>query len=228
MNYSRNLKKKAIAQRVLLSWLIVAVVVGLIGGVSGYALGSHITAKAEEKAKEQTSEQVENQTLVYGSYDDRTFTEEMSLDWGVGDLDFNPLDCGMDEELQEFVYYLSAGYNIDFTLAMAVIQHESSFRSDVVSTTNDYGLMQINKMNHQYLTDTIGITDFLDPYQNVRGGMFILRKLFERYQDTDLVLMCYNMGEDGAKRLWNNGIFETDYTQDILKIQQQYNKQIGQ
>lgn len=228
MNYSRNLKKKAIAQRVLLSWLIVAVVVGLIGGVSGYALGSHITAKAEEKAKEQTSEQVENQTLVYGSYDDRTFTEEMSLDWGVGDLDFKPLDCAMDDELQEFVYYLSSGYNIDFTLAMAVIQHESNFKSDVVSSTNDYGLMQLNQMNHQYLTDTIGITDFLDPYQNVRGGMFILRKLFERYQDTDLVLMCYNMGEDGAKRLWNNGIFETDYTQDILKVQQQYNKQLGQ
>ena len=51
----------------------------------------------------------------------------------------------MDDDLQEFIYYLSAGYNIDFTLAMAVIQHESSFRSDVVSSTNDYGLMQINK-----------------------------------------------------------------------------------
>lgn len=222
MNYSKNLRKKAIAQRVLISWLIAV----LAGGMIGFALG-HITGRNGTKTEEQTSEQVENKTLVYGSYDDRTFTEEIALDWGAGDLDFTPLDCAMNDDLQEFVYYLSAGYNIDFTLVMALIQHESSFRSDVVSSTNDYGLMQINKMNHEYLTETIGVTDFLDPYQNIRAGMFTLRKLFERYQDTDMVLMAYNMGENGAERLWSKGIYETDYTQSILTIQQQFNKQLG-
>lgn len=222
MNYSKNLRKKAIAQRILISWLIAV----LAGGLIGFALG-HITGRNGTKTEEQTSEQVENKTLVCGVYDDRTITEEISLDWGAGDLNFTPLDCAMDDDLQEFVYYLSSGYNIDFTLVMALIQHESSFRSDVVSSTNDYGLMQINKMNHEYLTETIGVTDFLDPYQNIRAGMFTLRKLFERYQDTDMVLMAYNMGEDGAKRLWLKGIYETDYTQSILTIQQQFNKQLG-
>ena len=222
MNYLKNLRKKAIAQRVLISWLIAV----LAGGMIGFALG-HITGRNGTKTEEQTSEQVENKTLVYGAYDDRTFTEEIALDWGAGDLDFTPLDCAMNDDLQEFVYYLSAGYNIDFTLVMALIQHESSFRSDVVSSTNDYGLMQINKMNHEYLTETIGVTDFLDPYQNIRAGMFTLRKLFERYQDTDMVLMAYNMGEDGAKRLWDQGIYETNYTTSIMNIQQQFNKQLG-
>ena len=167
----------------------VALGVGLvIGNVSGYALKTHITAKDKQKTEEQTLERSSTKTLVYGAYDDRTFTQEISLDWGAGDLDFTPLDCKMPEEQQEFTYYLCTGYNIDFTLVMALIQNESSFDPAVVSETNDYGYMQINQINHQWLTDTLGVTDFTDPYQNIRAGVFVLRKLFERYQDTNMVL----------------------------------------
>lgn len=109
---------------------------------------------------------------------------------------------------------------------MALIQHESSFDPNVISNTNDYGYMQINAINHDWLTETIGVTDYTDPYQNIRAGVFVLRKLFERYQDTDMVLMAYNMGENGASRLWEKGIFETDYTQSILTIQEQFNDQL--
>ena len=160
--------------------------------------------------------------LVKGSIEEKN----LSLDWGVGDLDFKPLDCKMPEEQQEFVYYLCSGYNLDFTLVMALIQHESSFDPNVISNTNDYGYMQINAINHDWLTETIGVTDYTDPYQNIRAGVFVLRKLFERYQDTDMVLMAYNMGENGASRLWEKGIFETDYTQSILTIQEQFNDQL--
>lgn len=151
--------------------------------------------QGQRKEEIHTSEQSSTETLVYGAYDERCFTEEISLDWGVGDLDFKPLDCKMPEEQQEFVYYLCSGYNLDFTLVMALIQHESSFDPNVISNTNDYGYMQINAINHDWLTETIGVTDYTDPYQNIRAGVFVLRKLFERYQDTDMVLMAYNMGE---------------------------------
>ena len=130
------------------------------------------------------------------------------------------------EEQQEFAYYLCTGYNIDFTLVMALIQNESSFDPAVISKTNDYGYMQINQINHQWLTDTLGVTDFTDPYQNIRAGVFVLRKLFERYQDTNMVLMAYNMGEDGAARLWEKGIYSTDYTEKILNYQTQFNEQL--
>lgn len=226
MNYSKNLRKAAMAKRIIASWAVVAVVFSLVGGLSGYALKTHITAKDREKEKIHTSEQVSTETLVYGAYDERCFTEEISLDWGVEDLDFKPLDCKMPEEQQEFVYYLCSGYNLDFTLVMALIQHESSFDPNVISSTNDYGYMQINAINHDWLTETIGVTDYTDPYQNIRAGVFVLRKLFERYQDTNMVLMAYNMGENGASRLWEKGIFETDYTQSILTIQEQFNDQL--
>lgn len=207
--------------------LCIAFFLGLVvGGVSGYALKTHITGKDKKKEEMHTSEQVSTKTLIYGAYDDYRFTEEMSLDWSVGDLDFTPLECGMPEEQQEFVFYLCSGYNLDFTLVMALIQHESNFNPDIVSSTNDYGYMQINLVNHQWLTETLGINDYLDPYQNIRAGVFIIRKLFERYQDTDMVLMAYNMGEAGASRLWEKGVFSTDYTESILTIQEQFNDQL--
>lgn len=213
-------------KRIIASWVIVAVVFSLVGGVSGYALKTHITAKDKQKEETQTSEQVQSEFVVYGAYDDRIFTQEMSLDWGVGDLEFTPLDVAMNEEQQEFLFYLCAGYNLDFTLVMALIEHESSYRADIVSKSNDYGLMQINTINHDWLTETIGVTDYTDPYQNMRAGCFILRKLFEKYQDADMVLMAYNMGETGASRLWEKGVFSTDYTESILNIQQKFNEQL--
>ena len=109
---------------------------------------------------------------------------------------------------------------------MAMIQQESGFNGNSISRTGDYGLMQINQMNHEQLTETLGVTDYLDPYQNIRAGVFTLRKLFERYQDTDMVLMAYNMGENAASCLWGKGIFKTDYTQSILTIQKQFNDQL--
>lgn len=109
---------------------------------------------------------------------------------------------------------------------MALMQKESSFRSDVISSTDDYGLMQINKCNHKWLTDTIGVTDYLDKEQNIRAAVFVLRKLFEEYTDPNLVLMAYNMGADGAETLWNKGIYTTPYVDDILTYQAEFNKQI--
>lgn len=212
------------AKRIIASWVIIATVSSLVGGVSGYALKTHITANDKQKDEIQTSEQVQSEILVYGAYDDRIFTQEISLDWGVDDLEFTPLDVAMDEEQQEFLFYLCTGYNLDFTLVMALIEHESCYRADIISDTNDYGLMQINTINHEWLTETIGVTDYLDPYQNMRAGCFILRKLFEKYQDTDMVLMAYNMGETGASRLWKKSVFSTDYTESILNIQQRLNK----
>ena len=77
--------------------------------------------------------------------------------------------------------------------------------------------MQINTINHEWMTEKFGFNDYLDPYQNTRAGIYILRKLFEKYEDPAKVLMAYNMGETGAKKLWNKGIFETDYTNEVLK-----------
>lgn len=221
MNYSRGIKKTSIAKRVVASWAIVAVLFSLVG----FGIGSIVFNR--DRPKTETTEQSEQQeVLIYGQYDGRIFEGEMSLDWGSVDLNFVPLDVPLNEDLQEFIFYLSAGYNIDFTFTMALMQHESGFQADVISATDDYGLMQINSCNHDYLKETIGVSDFLEPYSNIRSGMFILRKLFEKYETPEKVLMAYNMGEGGASKLWERGIYETNYSKAVLQIQQQFNEEL--
>lgn len=40
------------------------------------------------------------------------------------------------------------------------------------------------------------------------------------------VLMAYNMGETGASRLWEQGIFEINYSKSVLQIQQELNAEL--
>lgn len=46
MNYSKNLRKKAIARRVIILCAIVAVFFALIGGCVGYALKGHVASES--------------------------------------------------------------------------------------------------------------------------------------------------------------------------------------
>ena len=219
MNYSRNIKKASIGKRVLISWVVVAIIFSLVG----FGIGAICSRNGDpEKSEPDTQKEV----LIFGQPDGRIFEGEMPGEWVNGERKFIPLNVPMDEDLQEFIFYLSEGYEIDFTFVMALIQQESSFRADAISESNDYGLMQVNEKNHTLITETLGVTDFLEPYNNVRSGMFILRKLFEKYETPEKVLMAYNLGESGAARLWENGIFEINYSKSVFQYQQKFNEEI--
>lgn len=171
--------------------------------------------------KEEPQPDITEQVKMFGGYDTTIITEEPDLEWTVSE-DFKPLDCDMDADTQAFVYYLCESYDIDWTLVMAMIRQESNFQANTVSATGDYGLMQINKCNHSWLSEQLGVNDFLDEEQNIRAGVFVLRKLFEQYTDADMVLMAYNMGEGGAANLWEKGIYETNYTRNVRQYQSEF------
>ena len=213
MNCSKPIKRRTIANRIITSWVIIA----LIFSIVGFAIGA-----VSHSSKPKT------ETLIYGRVaDGKIFDGDMSVSYESEDTLFVPLGVPLDSDVQEFIYYLSKGYNMDFTFVMAIIQQESSYQPDAVSNTDDYGLMQINKVNHGYITDEIGVTNYLDPYENVRAGMFILRKLFEKYETPEKVLMAYNLGESGAKALWDKGVFETNYSKSVQRIQSELNNMKG-
>lgn len=213
MNCLKPIKRRTIANRIITSWVIIA----LIFSVVGFAIGAVF-----HSSKSKT------ETLIYGrTADGKIFDGDMSVSYESEDTLFVPLGVPLDSDVQEFIYYLSKGYNMDFTFVMAIIQQESGYQPDAVSNTDDYGLMQINKVNHGYITDEIGVTNYLDPYENVRAGMFILRKLFEKYETPEKVLMAYNLGESGAKALWDKGVFETNYSKSVQCIQRELNNMKG-
>ena len=120
----------------------------------------------------------------------------------------------LDEALQRYTYNLCVDYEIEeyYPLVLAVMWRESEFVPTIISKTNDYGLMQINKINHEWLSEKLGITDFLDEEQNIHAGVFMLSLYLHKYEDIDKALMAYNMGENGAKKRWDAGIYSTNYT----------------
>lgn len=229
MNYSENTAtygRKVVKTRrqksyetkilkLLLTALALGCGLGFLVGV--FTLGG--TPKAQEQAAVSDLGQ-------YGTLDGKAFTDDATIQWDSGADQFVPLDVSMDKDLQEFIYCLSYGYNMDFPFVMGVIRQESVFNPTAQSNTGDVGLMQINEINHDWLSEKFGITDFTDPYQNARAGIYILRTLFEKYDDPAQVLMAYNMGETGAKRLWDKGVFETEYSKNIMNYAVQYTAEI--
>lgn len=132
-------------------------------------------------------------------------------------------DVPLSTDLQDYIREMCEEKEVPMELVIAMIDVESSFTADVISRTNDYGLMQINICNHETLTDNLGITDFLDPYQNVKCGIYIIAG---HLQKTDgnivLALMRYTCGATGAKKLWDKGIYSTDYTDKIMTAYNSY------
>lgn len=125
-------------------------------------------------------------------------------------------DIPLEDSLQEYTFELCEENSLDYELVLAVIEKESSYNEEAISRTHDYGLMQINEVNHDWLEDKLGISDFLDAKQNISAGIYILTRLTGKYEDADKVLMAYNAGENGAKKLWDEGITSTKYSRAVI------------
>jgi soluble lytic murein transglycosylase-like protein len=137
---------------------------------------------------------------------------------------FVPYSVSLSTDIQEYIYYLSDTYNINYSFVLALIETESKFNPNSISATNDYGLMQINACHKDWLAKNLNITNLLDPYQNTKAGLYMLNGLFEKYNDPSKVLMAYHSGEHGASVLWKKGITQTSYTNKILNRAAEFDK----
>ena len=125
----------------------------------------------------------------------------------------------LPDELQETMIQMCEKYELPFALVLAVAEQESHFDPEAVSHTNDYGIMQINKINFSWLQKK-GINP-LDHKGNIEAGVLMLSEAVKKYDDFNLALMAYNCGDAGAKRLWKQGIYSTRYSSSVME---RYNK----
>ncbi|NIK68420.1 MULTISPECIES: lytic transglycosylase domain-containing protein [unclassified Paenibacillus] len=92
----------------------------------------------------------------------------------------------------------AAKYGIDPELIRGVIRTESGFHSDAVSSAGAKGLMQLMDSTARGL----GVTDSLDPRQNIDGGSKYLSYLLGKYNGNEQVaLAAYNAGPGRIDRL---------------------------
>lgn len=132
------------------------------------------------------------------------------------------LDIPLSQELIEHIWDMSLKYDIEYELIVSVIAVESNFNVDAKSKTSDYGLMQINKVNHGWLKEQFGFTDFTDPYQNIEAGCIILKDCIDDMADYHQALMAYNMGQSRAKNLIRQGTHSSKYSRKVMAKYYEY------
>ena len=152
--------------------------------------------------------------------------EEMAAEWSadvtdiyVGNKPDYILDVPLDADLQAYIWTLCEEAGVPYTLVIAIIEAESTYRADVISEDGDYGLMQINLRCLSWLSDELGIVDFLDAKQNALAGVWILGGYYRQYGYASGALVAYNQGQQSAEAMFSAGIYETDYSRRVMEIQ---------
>lgn len=125
----------------------------------------------------------------------------------------------LDHDTQAQVMGWCEEYGVPYSMALAVIEAESSFRPDA-ENGSCYGYMQINSINKSWLLQEIGVTDLTDPLQNLHSGIYMLGDLYGKYGDWHKVLVCYNCGEMGAyNHYFSQGLTSSGYSRHVMDLE---------
>lgn len=118
----------------------------------------------------------------------------------------------LSDELFRAVDAAAVEHGVPVCLALGLIQVESSFDPDAVSSHGSYGLCQLNP---QYFPAG------LSAEENVQTGLAHLGSLLERY-DTMTALTIYNAGRDTGDREYANKVldaawaWEWEFREDVI------------
>lgn len=137
-------------------------------------------------------------------------------------------------------------YDLDPDLVLAVVETESSFVPDVVSSVGARGLMQITEPTFDWLAGRLGEEgkyrheDLADPALGVRYGCVLLRYLMDDFDgETATVLAAYHAGINITHQWLENPAYSSDgrtldtipyedtayYVDKVLRIYQRNQKQ---
>jgi soluble lytic murein transglycosylase-like protein len=115
----------------------------------------------------------------------------------------------LSRELQEYTFAQCVENGLSYELVLALMWRESRFQVTAVgynrNGTRDNGVMQINDVNRGWLLSELGITDLMDPRQNIAAGTAMLGRLTAKYGEHN-ALMAYQYGETGMRRKLRQGV----------------------
>lgn len=106
-------------------------------------------------------------------------------------------DVPLDRELQSALWEACEANGVPVSLALGLIEEESHFQTDVVSSKGAYGLCQLNP--RYFPAD-------LTPAENIAAGVAWLGELLERHGDPAAALRTYNLGWDDGDRVFADAV----------------------
>lgn len=139
-----------------------------------------------------------------------------------------PIDNGSSKTGKElYLYYIDRivydrGYNfypdVDL-LVQSIIQVESNFDPNCISSAGCVSLMQLSPYWQASRAAKLGVRDLWNPYDNILVGVDFLKDLYFNYanQDMTLALMMYNMDFYSARAIRRNGGM-SGYAREVFRI----------
>jgi soluble lytic murein transglycosylase-like protein len=123
-------------------------------------------------------------------------------------------------EFNQHIEAAAALHGVSVELVRAVIQVESEFDPLARSSKGAQGLMQLMPET----AEEMGVSNPLEPAQNVRGGTSYLRSMIDRYGDLGRALAAYNAGPTAVDRYGGIPPFQEtrDYVDRVLAYYRRY------
>lgn len=134
-------------------------------------------------------------------------------------------DIPLDKDLQKHITEICNANDIDPELVFAVIERESQYDPNVIGDSGEsFGLMQVQPKWHEDRMNRLGVTDLLDPYQNVLVGIDYLAECVREYKTIENALTVYNAGANGAYELYFSKGIVSPYALDVMEIMEREKK----
>ena len=129
-------------------------------------------------------------------------------------------DIPLSEDLQEYIFTECEERGIKPEIVFGMIERETQFQAELIGDNgNSIGLMQIQPYWHSGRMERLGVTDLLDPFQNVTVGIDYLAELVLKYDgNIEMALTAYNAGCTGAyNNYFSRGIYCSEYSRSVIE-----------
>ncbi len=113
---------------------------------------------------------------------------------------------------QDEIAYASQTFGVAEAVIYAVINTESHFDKDAISSKGAVGLMQVMPSTAEEIASACGLEEFdlQNPKDNILLGTYYIAKLCERFEDLETALCAYNAGPTNVK----NWLTDENYSDD--------------